>query len=119
MKENKDLMGVLHDYDSIQSLINEINISDKSQFGIVGDSLFYRAMTLNSQMRQKYPMIDIMLNAADQRISYRPAVRPAPQKHICDQVVSELEQDKYGILCDTAIKKGIIRKIDEFIERVE
>jgi len=119
MKENKDLMGVLHDYDSIQSLINEINISDKSQFGTVGDSLFQRAKALDSQMRQKYPMIETMLNTASRRISYRTTMRPAPRKHICDQVVSELEQDTYGILCDTAIKKGIIRKIDEFIERVD
>ncbi len=118
-KEYRDLLDVWHDLEKIQSLIEEINFADKSRFGTVGDSLFQRAKALDSQMRQKYPMIETMLNAASRRISYRTTMRPAPRKHICDQVVSELEQDTYGILCDTAIKKGIIRKIDEFIERVD
>ena len=119
IEESRDLMDVANDIDKIQSMINEINNSDKSRFGTVGDKLFYRAKTLDSQMRQKYPMIDKMLNAADQRVSYRTITKPAPQMLICNQVVSELVQDYYGILCDTLIKKGIISKIDGFIERVD
>ncbi len=118
-KEYRDLLDVWHDLEKIQSLIDEINFADKSRFGTVGDSLFQRAKALDSQMRQKYPMIETMLNAANRRIGYRTTMRPTPQMQVCDQVVSDLVQDWYGILCDTAIKKKIITKIDEFIERVD
>lgn len=115
-KEYRDLLDVWHDLEKIQSLIDEINFADKSRFGIVGDSLFQRAKALDSQMRQKYPMIETMLNAANRRIGYRTTMRPTPQMQVCDQVVSDLVQDWYGILCDTAIKKKIItnaNRVDE------
>lgn len=72
---------------------------------------------LDRELRQKYPMIDYMLQVAN----HFPA-RPA--KYCVETTASSfeksnLEQDYWGILCDTAIKKGIRRRLEDCIDHVE
>lgn len=38
---------------------------------------------------------------------------------VSEATLSNLEQDYYGILCDTAIKKQLVRSIKEFIKNVD
>lgn len=75
------------------------------------------ANQLDRELRQKYPAIDMMLDFANAMLP------PSPQtSKICsaeDSVISNLDQDYYGILCDTAVKKGLVRSIKDCIEFVD
>lgn len=64
-----------------------------------------QAGNLDQEMRQKYPMIDYMLQTTD-RFPARPA-RYCVETAASSLEKSNLEQDYWGILCDTAIKKEL------------
>ncbi len=74
---------------------------------------------LDREMRQKYPMIDYMLQVAN----HFPAQVHSPG--YCGKGItaspekSNLEQDYWGILCDTAVKKGIKKTLEDCIDHVE
>lgn len=74
---------------------------------------------LDREMRQKYPMIDYMLQVAN----HFPA--QAHSQGYCGKGITEsleksnLEQDYWGILCDTAVKKKIKETLERCIDRVE
>lgn len=74
---------------------------------------------LDWEMRQKYPMIDYMLQVADHFPTQ------AHSQGCCGKGITEspeksnLEQDYWGILCDTAIKKGIKKRLEDCIDHVE
>lgn len=69
---------------------------------------------LDREMRQKYPMIDYMLQVAN-HFPARPA-RYCVETAASSFEKSNLEQDYWGILCDTAIKKGIKRRLEDCID---
>lgn len=74
---------------------------------------------LDREMRQKYPMIDYMLQVAN----HFPA--QAHSQGYCGKGITEsleksnLEHDYWGILCDTAVKKKIKETLERCIDRVE
>lgn len=72
---------------------------------------------LDREMRQKYPMIDYMLQSTD-RFPARPA-RYCVETAASSFEKSNLEQDYWGILCDTAIKKEIKRSVEDCVDHVE
>lgn len=72
---------------------------------------------LDREMRQKYPMIGYMLQTTN-RFPARPA-RYYVDAAASSYEKSNLEQDYWGILCDTAIKKGIKGKLEDCIDHVE
>lgn len=78
-----------------------------------------QAEYLDREMRQKYPMIDYMLQVAN----HFPA--QAHSQGYCGKGITEspeksnLEQDYWGILCDTAVKKKIKKTLEGCIDRVE
>ena len=72
---------------------------------------------LDREMRQKYPMIDYMLQVAN-HFPARPA-RYCVETAASSFEKSNLEQDYWGILCDTAVKKGIKETLEGCIDRVE
>lgn len=72
---------------------------------------------LDREMRQKYPMIGYMLQTTD-RFSARPA-RYCAETAASSFEKSNLEQDYWGILCDTAVKKGIKETLEGCIDHVE
>lgn len=76
-----------------------------------------QARALDQEMRQKYPMIDYMLQTTN-RFPARPA-RYCVETAASSFEKSNLEQDYWGILCDTAIKKGIKRSIEDCIDHIE
>ena len=76
-----------------------------------------QALQLDHELQEKYPVIKMMLNAANSvpiRYSRQPAKpnRASPAK-------SNLYQDKWGIICDVAVKKGIKESIQACIEYIE
>ena len=79
-----------------------------------------QARELNFEIRKKYPTIDKMLAAAE-KFPKRPRIsRPGDnEKSRSLEEHTLLEQDQYGILCHTLLKKGITSRIEEFISHVE
>lgn len=105
LTETHEDMDVMNDLKRIQQMI---------QYGTNE-----QARALDREMRKKYPMIDCLLQAADNipaqahfSIYCGQGITVSPEK-------SNLEQDYWGILCDTAIKKGIKRSIEDCIDHVE
>ena len=103
IKEAYDCADVKNDLDRIRWTI---------QYGTNGQAGY-----LDWEMRQKYPMIDYMLQVAD-HFSARPA-RYCVETAASSFEKSNLEQDYWGILCDTAVKKGIKETLEGCIDRVE
>lgn len=75
-----------------------------------------QARALDQEMRQKYPMINYMLQTTN-RFPARPT-RYCVETAASSFEKSNLEQDYWGILCDTAIKKGIKRRLEDCIDHV-
>lgn len=72
---------------------------------------------LNRELRIKYPCIDKLMQIAD---SFPNATnQPAQILSDSKRVAILLNQDEYGILCNTAIKKGIVHGVKEFIKAVD
>lgn len=82
---------------------------------VCGD--WYTANQLDEELRQKYPCIDVMNKAADSIPVLFP--QPAKQYTIYEAVIESLENDRYGILCGTAIEKGLVHSAKEFIKFVD
>lgn len=103
IKEAYDCADVKNDLDRIQWTI---------QCGTNGQAGY-----LDREMRQKYPMIDYMLQAAN-HFPARPA-KYCVETATSSLEKSNLEQDYWGILCDTAVKKGIKKRVEKCIDHVE
>lgn len=109
IKEAHDCEDILHDLDRIEQA--KANVYS---FGGV-----FAAAQLDRELRQKYPTIDVMLGIAN-------AMQPNPlfplqneqARSEEEKAVSNLQQDYCGILCDTAVKKGMKQSIEDCIENV-
>ena len=75
------------------------------------------AHQLDEELRKKYPCIDAMINFANAMLPQMPQSRKA--YFPSEAVVSDLTQDYYGIFCDTAMKKEIVREMKQFIRFVD
>lgn len=73
------------------------------------------ANLLDQELRKKYPYIILMLTVGDQMLTL--PIREYNTNAL--PVMQRLDQDYYGILCDTAIKKGVIKDPIEFIQNVK
>lgn len=107
IKEAYDYADILNDLNRINQTITNIKL--------------YRnwsvAEQLDRELRQKYPCIDNMVNFANSI----PAPVPQAKKNYSasEEMLSNLQQDYFGILCDTAIKKQLVHSIKEFIKNVD
>lgn len=101
--EAHDCADVKNDLDRIRWMI---------QYGTNGQAEY-----LDREMRQKYPTIDYMLQVAN-HFPARPA-RYCVETAASSFEKSNLEQDYWGILCDTAIKKEIKRSVEDCVDHVE
>lgn len=101
--ESRDCLDVANDLKAIKDTV--CNGSDLD------------AETLDIYLRKKYPIINTMLNIADS-MQARPscenfnAISQSPYK-------AKLEQDRCGILCQTAIKKGLKPNLESCIDHIE
>ena len=75
------------------------------------------AWVLDYELRQKYPAINVMLQAAD-------ALKPSTSSYftpVQDALSGKdaLWQDHWGIICDVAISKGIKESIEDCIDHID
>ena len=105
IKEAYDCADVKNDLDRIRWMI---------QYG-TNEQAGY----LDWEMRQKYPMIDYMLQVADHFPTQAHSQGDCGKGITASPEKSNLEQDYWGILCDTAVKKGIKETLEGCIDRVE
>ena len=106
-KEAYDCADIFNDLNRINQAITNIKLYGNWS---VADHL-------DQELRQKYPCIDNMVDFANSI----PVPVPRVKKNYSpsEAVLSNLEQDYFGILCDTAIKKQIVHSIKEFIKNVD
>lgn len=109
MKKAHDCVDILRDLDRI--------VQAKANVYSYGG--IFAADQLDRELRQKYPMIDVMLNIADTMRS-NPLFLPQDGQTRSEEekAISNLQQDYCGILCDTAVKKGIKQSVKDCIEDV-
>lgn len=112
IKEAKDCADTLHDLNRIEQAKENVYFAG----GVLA------ADQLDRELRMKYPTIDRMLDIAN-TMRTNSSLSPAPQteqtRSAEDIAISNLEQDRCGILCDTAVKKGITKEIKQFIKTVD
>ncbi len=105
-KEAHDCADVLQDLNRINDAI--ANIQNYNGIEL--------ARGLDEELRIKYPCIDEMLNMAQ---AMPPCFPAQCQNNIGSLPEAEhLRQDYYGIICGTAIKKGVVHEMKDMIERV-
>ncbi len=106
-KEAHDCADVLKDLDRINDAI--ANIQNYDGFG--------QARELDKELRDKYPCIDVMLGVAQTMSSGFSGQAQSSSYSLLE--ISNLNQDYHGIICGTAVKKGIVHEIKDMIERVD
>ena len=107
IKEAYDCADVLNDLNRIEQEIANIKLNGN----------LFMATQLDQEMRKKYPCIDRLIDFANSIPI--PSVRVKKSYSANEAIITSLNQDYYGILCDTAIKKQIIQSIKEFIKNVD
>ena len=109
LKEVSDYIDVEKDVSHIQFLVNSPYTKD----------VLTEAQQLNHELRKKYSTIETMLAFAATMPKINFGARDQPL--YADNAPAEIKalvQDYYGILADVLIKKGIIQKIEQFIDHV-
>lgn len=112
----KSLDIVKNSYDCAD-VLNDLNRIDRSIASVKSCGNWVPAYNLDNELRQKYPCIDEMLQFAHNFHSI--STQSSTQLPPAQAVVSNLEQDYCGILCSTAIKKGVVHNIKDFIETID
>ena len=106
-KDADDLMDVTKDLQQIKN----------AEAGVFQFGDIVTARRLDAKLREKYPIIDEMLDFANQM---SPALQTEASSYAqLPQEVSNLQQDYYGIICHIALKKGIVQSIKQFIKSVD
>mgnify|MGYP006986469722 FL=1 len=107
IKEAYDCADILNDLNRINQAITNIKLYGN----------WSASDQLDQELRQKYPCIDNMVDFVNS-ISV-PVSRVKKNYSSSEAVLSNLGQDYFGILCDTAIKKQMVHNIKEFIKNVD
>lgn len=113
IKEAYDCADVLNDLNKIGIAKNRLsNYTCFQQLTVAQND----ANRLDRDLRKKYPLIEKMLQVAN---SFKVSNIIGNNSNNEISVIDILDQDYYGILCDTALKKGIIHKVEEYIYYVD
>ena len=72
------------------------------------------AHQLDQELRGKYFCIDVMDDCA--KALEPPGSRNDKIYTPSEAVISSLEEDRYGILCHVALKKGLVQEVRQFIQ---
>lgn len=108
-----DLLKVADDYRAICSCLNNYGIT----WNINQSENRNHAVALNNWIRKEYPTISALERAVANIAKSLPRTNN-PTSPYYDQLKSDLETDRFGILADTLIKKGITTGVDALIEKV-
>jgi hypothetical protein len=107
VKEAYDCADVCKDINRIENAVAQVK-----RRGDLGT-----ANWLDHELRKKYPCIDAMIRIANAIPVSSPRITKTYSPD--EAVIENLRQDYYGILCDTAIKKGFVHSAEEFIKSVD
>ena len=107
IKEAHDCADILCDLSRIEQAKANVNL-----YGGVS-----AAHQLDKELREKYSCIDAMINFANTMLPQVPQSEKTCSPS--EAAVSNLTQDYYGILCDTAVKKEVVREIKQFIRFID
>lgn len=113
---NKTLETIKEAYDCAD-VTNDLNRIEQEITNIKVYGNLVTANTLDQEMREKYPVINMMVDFANS-FSF-PSTQVRKVYTPSDALISNLNQDYYGILCETALKKKLINDIKEFISKVD
>ena len=117
--ESKEFFDIKEDLSKIDEKIKNIQ---RTYIGYANDhevqEALRQARELDDHLRRKYPSINKMINIAS---SFPVRPRQSVVGNAITKPMEEvlLEQDIYGILCNTILKKGVTKSIEEIIEYVE
>lgn len=110
LEEAHELLDIKNDVTEIDTVTAKIR-------NCVNYENLKAAQDLDRRLRKKYSIIEVMLTIADQMLPPSLNVGYAQKTEI--QEISQLMQDRCGILCHVLIKKKLISKIEDFIEKVD
>lgn len=105
------------DADDLVDVTKDLQQIKNAEAGVLQFGDIVTARRLDAKLREKYPIIDEMLDLANQMSSA--LQRGASSCAQLPQEVSNLQQDYYGIICHIALKKGIVQSIKQFIKSVD
>lgn len=71
---------------------------------------------LDKRIRQEYPAIE-KINQLSLSKSQRSSKNDLPA--VVDPIMSNLNQDRYGIMFDVLFKEGLVHELEDFVDRVE
>lgn len=120
IKEAHDLSDVREDLDRVRQEMEKVSYSRIIMEPDNNEKLksLLHARALDDELRRKYPTINQLLFIAD-KLPKRPSASAIVAAATETSEFTSLEQDYYGILCDTLLRKEITSSIEEFIDRVE
>lgn len=71
---------------------------------------------LDKRILQEYPVIERINQLPSPKI--QSAIKNNPPA-VVDPIISNLNQDRYGILFDVLFKEGLVHELEDFVDRVE
>ena len=71
---------------------------------------------LDKRILQEYPVIERINQLPSSRI--QSSIKSAPPA-VLDPIISNLNQDRYGIMFDVLFKEGLVHELEDFVDRVE
>lgn len=112
----KTIEAIQNAHDCVD-IYNDLNRIEQAKQNIQMYGGLMTAQQLDLELRQKYPGINNMLKLAASIST--PVINTQRNRSMSELANSYLDQDYYGILYDTAVKKQMISDIKEFIKKVE
>lgn len=71
---------------------------------------------LDKRILQEYPVIE-RINQLPSSSIQSTIKNDSPT--VVDSIISNLNQDRYGIMFDVLFKEGLVRELEDFVDRVE
>ncbi len=108
LKEADDKLEAKADIDQIDTIVN-------NYFNGYGYDPI-TAYQLDKRIRQEYPIIESINYLSPTTVSRVPKANPTPA---IAPVISNLKQDRFGILFTILLKEGYVHKLEDFVDWVE
>jgi len=118
----KRALNMIKDGYDCKDIYKDLERIEQAKANVYSYSGVSLACQLDQELRRKYDNIDVMLKIANSMQS-NSFLQPLPQDgqtHSAEEVaISNLEQDRCGILCDTIVKKGLAQSIKHCIKDIK
>lgn len=110
--KTKDNLDLANDLIEIDKHLNALKTHP------INEAVLFSAQNLNKELHEKYPIIDVLLNAGSEMATVLRI--PARQYYSKSEALqSALTQDIFGILCHSLLKEQVIDSAEAFIDHVD